>query len=272
MSQQKRLLDFFETAYERYNCIPFIHPDPLELVLRYHDPADQEMAGIFASSFALGNVTAILKCVEEVLLPLGRPAKNLRLFSELKLRRFYRGFRYRFFSENDLFDLIAGVRGCIEDYDSLGSCFRKNMTDQDILGALVKFVDILCEYAGKRIKILAKPEKGSACKRLHLFLRWMIRHDAVDPGTWRNFPSSALIVPMDTHMLRIAQLLGITKRRQADIKTALEVTRFFKTLQPGDPVKYDFCLTRIGIHPDLSYKQLPTPEPFVSIAERNKTL
>ena len=249
-------ISFFERIYALYNRPPFIHPDPLELVLRYSDPKDQEVAGLIASSFALGNVTAILRCVEHVLSPLNKPSESLRELPDSELHHIYRGFRYRFFSEHDLVMLLAGIRGCLIEHGSLLSCYRYYLRDggADTLPALAGFVTILERLAGGPIKLLPRIEKGSACKRLHLYLRWMVRHDAVDPGPWSGLSASKLIVPMDIHMLRISRLLGITRRNQANLLTALEVTDFFRKLQPEDPVKYDFSLARLGIHPDLSYE------------------
>ena len=89
--------------------------------------------------------------------------------------------------------------------------------------------------------------KKSACKRLHLFLRWMVRKDTIDPGPWPGLPASKLIIPLDTHMHRIARSLGFTKKKQANIKTAIEITAQFNKINPDEPVKYDFALTRIGM-------------------------
>ncbi|MCP4693017.1 MAG: DUF2400 domain-containing protein, partial [Desulfobacterales bacterium] len=99
--------------------------------------------------------------------------------------------------------------------------------------------------------LVALPEKGSACKRMNLFLRWMVREDAVDPGGWEGVPASSLIIPLDTHMHRIGLGLNFTKRKQANMRTALEITEAFKALYPDDPVKFDFALTRLGIRDDL---------------------
>jgi uncharacterized protein (TIGR02757 family) len=96
--------------------------------------------------------------------------------------------------------------------------------------------------------LVSDPGKKSACKRLFLYLRWMIRRDAVDPGVW-NQDSSRLIVPVDTHMLKFGRILGLTERNQPDLKTALEITEGFRRISPEDPVRYDFSLTRLGIYP-----------------------
>ncbi|MBW2545477.1 MAG: TIGR02757 family protein, partial [Deltaproteobacteria bacterium] len=96
------------------------------------------------------------------------------------------------------------------------------------------------------------PAKGSACKRLNLFLRWMVRRDDVDPGGWDDIPPSKLVIPLDTHMHRICLAFGFTKRKQADMKTALEITDSFRAIVPDDPVRYDFALTRLGIRKDAA--------------------
>jgi len=98
--------------------------------------------------------------------------------------------------------------------------------------------------------LIPAPSKGSACKRLNLFLRWMVRQDEVDPGGWDLIPPSKLVVPLDTHMHRIGLLLSFTNRKQADLQTALEITDAFRKVAPHDPVKYDFVLTRLGIWSD----------------------
>jgi len=104
--------------------------------------------------------------------------------------------------------------------------------------------------------LLPLPRLGSACKRLNLFLRWMIRKDDVDPGGWENIPLSKLIIPLDTHMHKIGILTGLTSRKQANMRTAFEITDGFKKLVPEDPVKYDFSLTRIGIRGDANFEEI----------------
>jgi len=104
-------------------------------------------------------------------------------------------------------------------------------------------------------KHLSDPSKGSAAKRLNLFLRWMVRRDAVDPGGWDHVPAALLIVPLDVHMHRISVRLGLTQRKQADLRTACQITAAFRKIEPQDPVRYDFCLTRLGIRDDLDPDQ-----------------
>jgi uncharacterized protein (TIGR02757 family) len=212
-----------------------------------------EVAGLISSSFALGRVKSIIAAAEYVLQRLGRPAGTLRNISERKLKEMFTGFRYRFFSADDLLRLLSGIGGVLRKFGTLENCFLEHFctSDETSLPALAGFVKSIHHEAGGPVKMLPDPGLGSACKRLHLFLRWMVRRDAVDPGVWEGIGAGVLVVPMDVHMHRISMDLGMTKRKQADAKTALEVTGFFKTIRSEDPVRYDFCLTRMGLHPKL---------------------
>jgi uncharacterized protein (TIGR02757 family) len=124
------------------------------------------------------------------------------------------------------------------------------------LASLSFFVSKLTAEIPSGQRVLPDPDKGSACKRLNLFLRWMVRKDDIDPGIWADIPKNILIIPLDTHMMQISQILGFTKRKAADMKTAIEITEALKQYDPVDPVRFDFSLTRLGIHPDLNYNEL----------------
>ena len=244
----------FEELYVAYNRPEFIHPDPLEMVLRYQDPADQEIAGLIASSLAYGRVSHILASLEKVFRYLPNPADDLEGASRGSLRDLFSGFRHRWTTGEELADMLLGVRLARERWGSLEACFASGINDgdRDVLAALVTFVEHLRAASGRRdSRLLACPSGGSACKRLLLYLRWMVRKDEVDPGPWTGVDPSLLVIPMDTHMHRISTGLGLTDRRRADLKSALSVTAFFRELNPEDPVRYDFALTRFGIHSDL---------------------
>ena len=248
------LASTLESCYHRYNRKSYISPDPLELVFDYQEPDNREVAGLISSSFALGRVRCIVDTARYVLHCLGeKPAGALRRMSEAALRKTFAGFRYRFFSEDDLVCLLLGIGGVLRRFGSLQDCFLDGFdsSDETTLPALVAFVASIRNEAGGSLKMLPDPALGSACKRLHLFLRWMVRNDAVDPGVWNSIKPAVLVVPMDVHMHRIATGLGMTARKQADVKAAIEVTGSFRSLCSDDPVRYDFCLTRTAIHPEL---------------------
>lgn len=248
----KRQLD---ALYHFCNSRQWVHPDPLEFLYQYPALEDREVAGLIASSLAYGRVTQILKSVASVLRELGpSPSSFLQSTPDHLLGEIFVDFRHRFTSGEELALLLAGVRRVIGRYGSLGACFLENYhsCDETILPSLTGFVDELSTpFAGRSNSLLPRPQKGSACKKLNLFLRWMVREDRVDPGGWDRVPPSKLIIPLDTHMHRIAVQLGFTKNRCATLKTALEITRAFRKIDPADPVCYDFALTRTGIRTDM---------------------
>ncbi len=244
----------FEELYRTWNQRKFVHPDPLEFVLRFEDPADQEIAGLIASGLAYGRVGHILKSLEGIFDVLSRPSTDLAAMSRKDLLEAFGSFRHRWTTGEELAYLLRGMFILKEEYGSLENCFLDGLGegDQDVIPALTSFVAKLRLASGRRdSSLVACPSMGSACKRMFLYLRWMVRRDEVDPGPWTQASSAQLIVPMDVHMHRVSRQLGLTSRRRADLKSALQVTAFFRQLKPADPVKYDFALTRPGIRSEL---------------------
>jgi uncharacterized protein (TIGR02757 family) len=168
------------------------------------------------------------------------------------IREAFQFFKHRFTTGEILSNLLVALRELTLEYGSLEFCFLAGFSEHDpnILPALTGLVRKLEQACGRTIPtFLPSPEGGSACKRLNLFLRWMVRSDNVDPGIWQSIPASHLIVPLDTHMHRIASAMGLTSRKQADMRCAIEITDAFSAIRPDDPVRYDFALTRLGIKP-----------------------
>ena len=245
------LKESLEALYERFNAPEHIHPDPLEFVVRFPDRRDREIVALIASSLAYGRVQTILKSVSTILAPMEeRPRDFILSHTPGDFEKIYRNFVHRFTKEKDIAHLMRGIREVFKTHGSLYHCFqRHNSPDADtILLALKGFTDDLRQAAGHPLSfLLPDPEKGSALKRLNLFFRWMVRHDRVDPGGWDKISPARLLVPLDTHIYAFASRHGLTRRKSADLKTVLEITEKFKALNPEDPVKYDFALTRVGI-------------------------
>ncbi len=237
-----------DQLYERYNSRKWVHPDPLEFLYHYTGQRDREVAGLVASSLAYGRVNQILRSVGQVMEVLGpSPYHFLTHTSEKHLKRTFSDFRHRFTTGEELALMLWGIKRVIQRYGSLYNCFLSHFRPdhEGVLLALSFFVkDLTHPFKGVTNSLLPSPEKGSACKRLHLFLRWMVRQDRVDPGGWGEVPPSKLAVPLDTHMYRISRSLGLTRRKTADVRTVMEVTRGFRRWAPEDPVRYDFALTR----------------------------
>jgi len=246
------------SIFKQYHKVGFIHPDPLEFLGRYKNSEDMEIVALIASSFAIGRVKSILQTVESILYVLKSPKKDLLSLSRKDLELAFNNFKYRFYTGISLVDFLMGIKNVINKFGSLYNCFLKgiNRTDGDSLGSISYFVSELTTDISSGTRVLPDPEKGSACKRLNLFLRWMVRDDNIDPGIWSDIPKNILIIPLDTHMMQISHILGFTTRKAADMKTALEITNALKLYDPLDPVRFDFSLTRLGIHPDLNYDEL----------------
>ncbi len=261
--------EMLEDLYRRYNRRQYVHPDPVEFLYRYDDAEDREVVALVASCLAYGRVKQILASVAKVLEVLGdRPAKQLLSTPPARLAARLSGFKHRFTTGRQMAALLGGARRAIERHGSLERCFCAGLAEGDVtvLPALSKFVASLGGSAGGKAKacplshLLSDPQRGSACKRLNLMLRWLVRRDAVDVGDWRSVPAAMLIVPLDVHMHRLSQQLKATGRAAADLKTAREVTAAFGRVSPQDPVKYDFALTRMGIHPDVLNETLCKPK------------
>jgi uncharacterized protein (TIGR02757 family) len=240
--------------YDAYNRREFVHPDPLEFLYEFEDVRDREIVGLISSSLAYGGVKQILKSVQTVLNKMPEPSRFIRNSTRSDLHELFSGFRHRFTTGAEMATMLYGVKTVLEKYGTLDECFRKGLSNdaETVLPALDAFVtELTAVFEGKPPSLLPSPAKGSACKRLNLYLRWMVRKDNVDPGGWDGIPTSRLVVPVDVHMHRISSSLGLTARKSADMKTAIEITRAFRKISPDDPVRYDFCLTRLGIRDDL---------------------
>ena len=260
MTEQAK--DILNDFYNRYHKPEYIHPDPLIFPLRYSSPLDVEAAAFISASFALGRVNLILSFLERIFAALGDPYAGLTGRSEEEINRLFTDFKYRFYSSDDIIHFMKGLRRLYLEYGSLEACFMRGcgaagsefMSADAVLSGL-NAVACTVNREGSSRNVVSNPSGGSACKRLFLFLRWVVRKDEIDPGIWALSPSS-LIIPLDTHVMKVSRYLGLTRRRSADFKTAEEITLNLKLIDKEDPVRYDFSMSRIGIHPDLDYSEL----------------
>ena len=247
-----------EKLYERYNRRELISPDPLQFLYRYSEPADIEVTAFLASALAYGRVEQIEKSLNNLLGRMGNsPYEFVKNFDRDK-RKTLKDFKHRFTTGEDISDLLTllktaiSLHGSIEQYFALGY----NPDDKNIIPALSKFCNSLLDihvagHKGQTARglkyLLVSPDGGSACKRLNLFLRWMVRDDDVDTGLWKSIEKTKLIVPVDVHMSRLCKILDLYDRRTVSLSAAVEITESFAEIEPSDPIKYDFALSRIGI-------------------------
>jgi len=257
----KRLViikDVLERLYAKYNHRDLIKPDPLQFVYQYDNPSDMEVTALLAADLAYGRVEQIQNSLTNLFGRMGEsPYEFVRGFSKAEQKKLS-GFKHRFTTNQDISDLLMLLKKVLNQYGSIEKFFIQgyNPSDRNIIPALSEFCDSL--YAiytkqqgglvGRGLKyLLASPAKGSACKRLNLFLRWMVRNDDVDTGLWKSIDKAKLIVPVDVHMGRLCKILGLYNRKAVSLSTAIKITEGFAEIEPADPVKYDFALSRIGI-------------------------
>lgn len=252
--QIRQIKDVLERLYEKYNHHGLIKPDPLQFVYKYRRKADMEIVAFLASALAYGRVGQIEKSLTDLFGRMGNSpfeyAQNFNGGQKEKLK----SFKHRFTSGNDISDLLELLQAALSRFGSIEELFMQGYSDGDknIIPALSRFCDSLtAAHNGQTSRSLrylfAAPARGSACKRLNLFLRWMVRDDDVDTGLWRAIDKAKLIVPVDVHMARLCKILGFYDRKSISLSTALEITDSFRQIEPADPVKYDFALSRIGI-------------------------
>ena len=234
--------------------------DPVELVHRYGDPLDIEIAGLLCAALAYGRVDLFKPRLSALLESLGpSPAAVAREAKPAELLDRAAGFSYRMTGPRDVACLLYGAGRILREHGSLGSFFAAAYRERkDLKETLCALVDELCATdftpllgqrgPTRRLKhLLPHPSRGSACKRLNLYLRWMVRGpDGVDFGLW-DVPAGALVVPLDTHVHRIGRFVGLTARKDLSWKTAEDVTARLRQLDPRDPVRFDFALSHLGI-------------------------
>jgi uncharacterized protein (TIGR02757 family) len=229
--------------------------DPVDFVHRYSDLCDQEVVGLIAASLAFGNAVAARRSIDRALQTLGpNPGASVATADRHELEHRFRGFVHRIYRGEHLALLLWNSAALIRDHGSLGNAFMRFRSESngEFRESLARFADALRGDGHNRgmRHLVSDPRAGSACKRLVLYARWMVRPaDGIDLGLWSMAPSE-LIIPVDTHVHRISRNLGLTARRTASWAAAEEITAALRELDPHDPVKYDFALCHLGVSRD----------------------
>jgi uncharacterized protein (TIGR02757 family) len=244
----KQRLDTLAATFD----ITTIAPDPLQLVLRFAGPKDQEVAGLIAAAFAYGRANMIVANIGVVLTRMNpSPYRYLVTFQRAAATKRFAGFAHRFHKTRELVELFDCLASAIQTHGSLGALFRKchDERDADVGPALARFTEALigARRSPALRYLLTSPLDGSACKRMNLYLRWMIRRTPPDLGLWTFVDPAKLVMPLDTHIHRITSFLGLNQRKTADWKTARALTDRLASFDASDPVRYDFALCRLGI-------------------------
>jgi uncharacterized protein (TIGR02757 family) len=243
--------------------------DPIQIVRRYERPDDREVVGFCAAALAFGRVASVLQSIERLMSIVGdRPAAYIRAFDPVRQKHAFTGLVHRWIGASDIVALLWIIKQMIDRAGSIEGFFLEgdDPAAPDITDALDSFsiralqMDLTAAYGpparrrhdppkgdrGVRY-FFPRPSAGSACKRLNLFLRWMVRRDALDLGLWTRVAPARLIVPLDTHVIRVGRCLRLTRYTSPGWPMARDVTRMLRRLDPVDPVKYDFSLCHLGM-------------------------
>jgi uncharacterized protein (TIGR02757 family) len=259
--REELLRQRLDELYRQYDH-RFVTPDPLEFVRAQETDADREVVGLLASSLAFGTVGQIKASIARVLAVLGpHPAEAVRALDPGSVARSLSSFKHRWSDGRDVACLLHFTRQMLEASDSIEGFFTQGLAEGgDVEGALQSFSEralvldhgglygrgLLPARAGVRY-FFPSPVQGSACKRLNLYLRWMVRRDGVDLGVWRSVDPKALVIPLDAHIFAISRRVRLTRYKSAGWPMARDITRRLRRLDPADPVKYDFALHRMGL-------------------------
>jgi len=244
------LKEFLDKKVEEYNRPEFIKDDPISIPHLFTKNQDIEIAGFFAAIFSWGNRTTIINKSKELMKRMDDlPYEFIKNHTAKDLETL-KGFKHRTFNEDDLFYFAESLHHHYSKHNSLEQAFfpTKNLNEEQ---GLIHFRDYFFshEHLKRTEKHISSPLQKSTCKRLAMFLRWMVRKDnnGVDFGLWKNISPSQLICPIDVHVARVAKKIGLLKRKQVDWLAATELTDALRQLDKDDPVKYDFALFNLGV-------------------------
>lgn len=258
----KEALDRLYVEYNRAEAVA----DPVEIVRRYPDRRDREVVGFCAAGLAFGRVASVLQSVERVLNVLGpSPAAFVREFDPVRDGEAFGPLVHRWTRGDDLIALVLALRRMIDEAGSIEGFFLQghDAARPDVEVSLESFSSRALALLATARKarptgvsyFFPRPSTGSACKRLNLYLRWMVRSDSVDLGAWSGVSPSQLIVPLDVHVIRLGQCLGLTRYKSPGWKMASEITASLRRMDPADPVRYDFALCHVGMRDQCGFNR-----------------
>ncbi len=247
------LKHFLNSKVDFYNKPSFIAQDPISIPHQFSKKQDIEIAGFFAAIFSWGNRTTIINKSKELMQLMDNAPHQFVLQHQQKDLKKLSGFKHRTFNTTDLLYCIEFFNMHYLENDSLENAFTKGLHKKDAtiekgLAGFYNYFFSLPDIPERTKKHIASPEKKSSCKRLNMYLRWMVRRDkkGVDFGIWKNISPSQLVMPIDVHVLRVAQKFNLLQNDKTDWQAALELTAYLRTLDAADPVKYDFALFGTG--------------------------
>jgi len=248
----EELKDFLDEKADQFNKPDFIESDPISIPHQFKKKQDIEIAGLIAAVLAWGQRVTIINKSNDFLNRMDNAPHDFLLNHKPKELKRFQGYKHRTFNETDALYFIEFLSLFYRTHDSLEEAFAMNSADDHVGNGLINFHHLffsLEDFPARTKKHIPTPERKSACKRINMYLRWMVRQDknGVDFGIWKKIKPAQLICPVDLHVERVARKLKLIKRKQMDWETALELTTNLKKLDPTDPVKYDFALFGLGV-------------------------
>jgi uncharacterized protein (TIGR02757 family) len=228
--------------------------DPIQIVRRFASAEDREVVGFVAASLAFGRVASVMQSVERTLAVMGpSPAAYVRQYEARRDAKAFAGIVHRWIRGNDVAALVGIMRRMIDRAGSIEGFFAEGIEAgaEDVGAGLDRFSTTALALGVRSPGVgyfFPRPSAGSACKRLNLFLRWMVRHDALDLGVWTRVPTAKLIIPLDTHVIRVGRHLKLTRYASPGWAMARDITASLRELDPVDPVKYDYSLCHLGMN------------------------
>ena len=246
----KELKDLLEHKFNLYNSTNFIIEDPISIPHLYNQKEDIEIISFLISIISWGNRKSIIKSGNKLREILGSsPIDFIMRFKEKDLKKI--DFVHRTFNKFDLIYFLKSLKNIYENHDGLENVFSKNLNDEFMYNNISNFRKIFfsLNHEKRTEKHISNPKKNSACKRINMFLRWMVRNDGVvDFGIWKKIKPSMLSCPLDVHTANIGRKLNLISRKQNDLKTVLELDQKLRSFDKNDPVKYDYALFGMGVY------------------------
>lgn len=256
MHKIDKLRKKLESIYDKYHSVQYLNTDPIQCVHQFNSLADREVAGLVASVLAYGRAEIIIRNCRNIFEKTGSCIADFVQETSFKEKlKIFKGFKHRFNDDVDIAILLECVGDVLKEFGTIENLFIKQN-----FNSMKESIDCFTGFFKKKaVKLIGtnkksfeyffpSPESGSACKRLNMYLRWMVRkNDSIDFGIWTNVLSSGLIIPVDTHVAKIASDLELTNRKNADWLMAEQITANLKLIDPIDPVRFDFSLCRVGM-------------------------
>lgn len=247
------IVSLLDHHFRRINTPEFIASDPVQFVHRYHRKQDIEIVGLLTATIAWGRRAMILSSCERMLRRMGESPYDFVISGAADTLIKDARAVHRTFGEDDFVFFLRGLANIYSQVDSLESVFAPRNGENTMWNGIGRFREMMLtvEHNQKNERHISDPSKNSACKRLHLFLRWMVRNDGiVDLGVWKDISPSCLSIPLDVHVGNVSRSLGILDRKQNDRKAVEQIDAFIRNIDPNDPVKYDYALFGVGVSGD----------------------